>query len=91
MEDAEITKLRGRLNAHRELLIELTSLLMAERGRVPAGAQGGPGEDLAVYDQEEDPGVIPTDGFAEQAEYASEVRAIFDAAKARLEARGRKS
>lgn len=91
MEDAEITKLRGRLNAHRELLIELTSLLMAERGRVPAGAQGGPGEDLAVYDQEEDPGVIPTDGFAEQAEYAAEVRAIFDAAKARLEARGRKS
>lgn len=91
MEDAEITRLRGRLNAHRELLIELTSLLMAERGRVPAGAQGGPGDDLAVYDQEEDPGVIPTDGFAEQAEFASEVRAIFDAARARMEAKTRKS
>lgn len=91
MEDAEITTLRGRLNAHRELLIELTSLLMAERGHVPAGAQGGPGDDLAVYDQEEDPGVIPTDGFAEQAEFASEVRAIFDAARARMEAKSRKS
>ncbi|MET3615026.1 hypothetical protein ABID16_003369 [Rhizobium aquaticum] len=91
MENAEITKLRGRLNAHRELLIELTSLLLEERGRVPAGAQGGPGEDLSIYDQEEDPGVIPTDGFAEQAEFASEVRAIFDAARARMEAKSRKS
>ncbi len=91
MDEAEITKLRGRLNAHRELLIELTSQLMAERGRVPAGAQGGPGEDLAVYDQEEDPGVIPTDGFAEQAEFAAEVRAIFEAAQARMSARNRKS
>lgn len=91
MEDPEITKLRGRLNAHREILIELTSLFMAERGHVPAGAQGGPGEDLAIYDQEEDPGVIPTDGYAEQAEYASEARAIFNAARARMEAKSRES
>lgn len=87
VDQAEITKLRGRLNAHRELLIELTSLLMAERGHVPAGAQGGPGEDLAVYDQEEDPGVVPTAAFAEQAEFASEVRAIFDAARLRAQAK----
>lgn len=91
MDDAEITRLRGRINAHRELLIELTALLIAERGRVPAGAQGGPGEDLAVYDQEEDPGVIPTEGFAEEAEFASEVRAIFEAAQARVAAKARKS
>lgn len=91
MKDAEITKLRGRLNAHRELLIELTSLLMADHGRVPAGAQGGPGEDLSIYDQQEDPGVVPAAGFAEEAEFTSEVRAIFDAARARMEARNRKS
>ncbi|HWU64420.1 MAG TPA: hypothetical protein VN112_20575 [Ensifer sp.] len=91
MNEGDITKLRGRVNAHRELLIELASLLMAERGRVPAGAQGGPGEDLAIYDQEEDPGVIPTDGYAEQAEYAAEVRAIFEAARARHTARTNKT
>ncbi len=91
MDESDVNKLRGRLNAHRELLIELTSLMMSDHGRVPAGAQGGPGEDLAVYDQEEDPGVIPTEGYAEQAEFAAEVRAIFEAAQARMKARVKKS
>ncbi|SOC81896.1 hypothetical protein SAMN05421890_0284 [Ensifer adhaerens] len=87
MDEAELIKLRARVNAHRELLIELTFLLMSERGSVPAGAQGGPGNDLPVYDQEEDPGVIPTSAFAEQAEFAAEVRAIFDAAMMRSKAK----
>ncbi len=43
MDDVNITHLRGRLNAHRELLIEMMSLIMSDGGRVPAGAQGGPG------------------------------------------------
>lgn len=55
MDDVSMTHLRGRLNAHRELLIEMMSLIMSDGGRVPAGAQGGPGDDLPVYDQEEDP------------------------------------
>ncbi len=91
MDDVSITHLRGRLNAHRELLIEMMSLIMSDGGRVPAGAQGGPGDDLAVYDQEEDPGVIPTDAYAEQAEFAAEVRAIFDAAQQRMQARKNKA
>ncbi len=48
-------------------------------------------DDLAVYDQQEDPGVIPTDAYAEQAEFAAEVRAIFDAAQQRMQARKNKA
>ena len=64
----ELQILRARLNAHRELIVEILSQLMASDIRVGGGALGGPGDDLAVMDQEEDPGVLPTEAFAEQAE-----------------------
>jgi hypothetical protein len=86
----ELQILRARLNAHRELIVEILSQLMASDIRVGGGALGGPGDDLAVMDQEEDPGVLPTEAFAEQAEYAAEIRAIFHAARSRAIVDGRR-
>lgn len=88
MTEAEMTKLQGRLNAHRELLVELMSRMLAD-GRKMSGALGAAGDDLPVFDQEEDPGVLPTAAFAEEAEYSDEMRSIWRAAQDRAKARGR--
>lgn len=86
MPETDINRLQARLNAHRELLIEVLSILMADKKAIGGGAQGGPGDDLVVYNHEEDPGVLPTEAYAEEAEYAEEIRAIFRAARARKDA-----
>lgn len=88
MTDAKIANLEGRINAHRELLVEIVTLLLDE-GRDLGRDTPAPLTDLSVLDQEEDPGVLPSEAFAEQAQFADEVRSILRDARDRLAARNR--
>ncbi|MCO6187844.1 hypothetical protein [Rhizobium sp. L1K21] len=77
--------LEARLNAHREILIQLAAALM-QQGKEIDAAMFAPDGDLAVLDQEEDPGVVPGEAYAEQAQTAAELRSILEAASQRAAA-----
>ncbi|KGD96253.1 hypothetical protein [Rhizobium sp. YS-1r] len=81
-------ELEGRLNAHRELLIELLAAMIGGEVTITAFLQRLR-DDATFKDSEEDPGVIPEEAFAIENSAAREVRAILEAARARAEADGR--
>ncbi|PYE26790.1 hypothetical protein C8J32_102409 [Rhizobium sp. PP-CC-3A-592] len=75
----------GRLNAYRRLLIGLmTHVARDADGRQMLEAMAR--ETEIVADHEEDPGVIPDEGFAGQNLAEEEIRAIITAALTRAEA-----
>jgi hypothetical protein len=76
--------LEGRINAHRRLLVELISVVATipeARARLLAMAR----ENETVADHEEDPGIEPDAAFAAQQIADDEIRAILNAAMARLQ------
>ncbi|SMF08525.1 hypothetical protein SAMN02982989_5005 [Xaviernesmea oryzae] len=81
-------ELEGRLNAHRELLIELLAAMIGGEVTITALLRRLR-EDATFKDNEEDPGVLPEDAFAIENSAAREVRAILEAARARAEADSR--
>lgn len=77
----------GRLNAYRRLLIGLmTHVARDDDGRQMLQAMARDTETVA--DHEEDPGVLPDEGFARQNLADAEIRAIIAAALTRAEALG---
>ena len=78
--------LEGRINAHRRLLVELVAVLAAiPEAREALVAMARDAE--TVIDHEEDPGIEPDVAFAAQQIADDEIRAILNAAMARLETR----
>lgn len=78
-------ELEGRVNAHRELMIDLVAALMGGDHAIERFVANI--RDEANYrNHEEDPGVIPTDGLVLEAGMAREMRSILEAARARHEA-----
>lgn len=75
-------ELEGRLNAHRELMIEMLSAMIGGEVTITAFLKKLR-DDATFKDNEEDPGVIPEIAFAIENAAAREVRAILEAAKAR--------
>jgi len=78
-------ELEGRLNAHRELLIELLSAMIGGEVTITSLLQRLR-DDATFKDNEEDPGVLPEGAFAIENSAAREVRSILDAARARAAA-----
>lgn len=78
--------LEGRINAHRRLLVEVVAVLAAiPEAREALVAMARDAE--TVIDHEEDPGIEPDVAFAAQQIADDEIRAILNAAMARLETR----
>jgi hypothetical protein len=78
-------ELEGRLNAHRELMIELLAAMIGGEVTISSFLRRLR-DDATFKDNEEDPGVMPEDSFAIENSAAREVRAILEAARARAEA-----
>jgi hypothetical protein len=78
-------ELEGRLNAHRELMIELLAAMIGGEITISSFLRRLR-DDATFKDNEEDPGVIPEEAFAIENSAAREVRAILEAARARAEA-----
>jgi len=79
-----VSELESRLNAQRKLIVHLVWQLA--RNAPDDGFLDSILRDSDILDQEEDPGVEPTEAFAQQARMAAEVRAIVDQVRARLDA-----
>lgn len=78
-------ELEGRVNAHRELMIDLVAALMGGDQAIERFVSNI--RDEANYrNHEEDPGVIPTEGLVLEAGMAHEMRSILEAARARHKA-----
>lgn len=77
--------LEGRINAHRKILVELLVVLLADDARRES-LLSELRPDAVVQDQEEDPGIIPTDAYAAVARRAEEIRSIMQEALRRVEA-----
>jgi hypothetical protein len=78
--------LEGRVNAHRELLIQLTATLLARAGfdlRLFT-----PGIEVTVLDQKEDPAIDSSPEYAVQVHFSAELRSIAEEAKTRLKTTG---
>lgn len=87
MHSQTIEELEGRLNAQRELLIEMLAAMIG--GEVTITAFLARLRDDATFkDNEEDPGVLPQEAFAIANATAREIRAILEAARARAAADG---
>ncbi|MEN3147616.1 hypothetical protein ABCW43_09895 [Neorhizobium sp. IRAMC:178] len=78
-------ELEGRLNAHRELLIELLSAMIGGEVTITSFLRRLR-DDATFKDNEEDPGLLPDGAFAIENSAAREVRSILEAARARAEA-----
>lgn len=78
-------ELEGRLNAHRELMIDFIAALLSGEDRVQDFTRRLV-EDASFKDHQEDPGALPDLGLAIEASAADEVRSILQAARARAEA-----
>lgn len=83
-----VEELEGRLNAHRELMIDMLSSMIGGEVTITAFLKRLR-DDATFKDNEEDPGIEPGDAFAIQNAAAREVRAILEAARARAEADSR--
>lgn len=83
---SEVTplELEARLNAHRELLIDVLAALIGGQSssKIAEDLRG----DAVPADFEEDPGVLPDQAFAIENETANEIRRILDAARERAKA-----
>lgn len=73
--------MEGKLNAYRGVLISLLSILVKDH-RYKAMFDELEADTLFM-DGEEDPGIIPSDGFAIDAVAADEIRSLIEAARAR--------
>lgn len=80
-----VASLEARLNAHRELMIELLAAWIA--GETPADLLQRLQEETVAADFQEDPGALPDAAFAEENEAARETGAILDAARQRAAAK----
>ncbi|WP_117192216.1 hypothetical protein [Rhizobium terrae] len=80
-------ELEGRLNAHRELLIEMLAAMIGGEVTITSFLRRLR-DDATFKDNEEDPGLNPEGAFAIENSAAREVRAILEAARARAEADG---
>ncbi len=78
-------ELEGRLNAHRELMIDMLAAMIGGEMTITRFLQRLR-DDATFKDNEEDPGVLPDEGFAIANGSAREIRAILEAARARAAA-----
>jgi hypothetical protein len=81
-------ELEGRLNAQRELLIEMLAAMIGGEITITTFLRRLR-DDATFKDNEEDPGLIPESAFAIENAAAREVRSILEAARARAEADAR--
>lgn len=79
-----IEEIEGRLSAQREILVSLLAAYLAGDTH-DLGARLR--DETIFMDGEEDPGVVPSEGFAFEAARADEIRAILRAAQARAATR----
>ena len=77
--------MEGKLNAYRGVLISLLSVLVDDEKFRPLFEELD--NDTIFQDGEEDPGTIPSEGYATDAAAAAEIRSLIDAAKARAKYR----
>jgi hypothetical protein len=78
-------ELEGRINAHRELMIEMLSAMIGGEVTITTFLKKLR-DDATFKDNEEDPGVMPESAFAIENASAREIRAILEAARARAAA-----
>ena len=78
-------ELEGRINAHRELMIEMLAAMIGGEVTITAFLRKLR-DDATFKDNEEDPGALPEAAFATQNAMAREVRSILEAARARAAA-----
>jgi hypothetical protein len=78
-------ELEGRLNAHRELMIEMLAAMIGGEVTITTFLKKLR-DDATFKDNEEDPGVMPDSAFAIENASAREIRAILEAARARASA-----
>jgi hypothetical protein len=81
-------ELEGKLNAHRELMIDMLAAMIGGETTIAEFLQRLR-DDATFKDNEEDPGVLPDGAFAIENAAAREVRAILEAARARAAADSR--
>ncbi|WP_377296776.1 hypothetical protein [Rhizobium sp. SGZ-381] len=81
-------EMEGRLNAHRELMIDFIAALLAGDQSLQRFTRRL-SEDASFKDHEEDPGVVPGEGIAIANKAADEIRSILEAARARAGAEDR--
>lgn len=90
MSALSLEQLEGKLNAHRELMIDFIAALLGGDESVQAFTKRL-ADDASYKDHEEDPGAVPSEGIAIENAAATEVRAILEAARARARAASRNS
>ncbi len=78
-------ELEGRLGAHRELMIDMLAAMIGGEEATTKFLKRLR-DDATFKDHEEDPGVLPDQGFAIEAGAAREFRTIIEAARARAAA-----
>ncbi|MFN7024266.1 MAG: hypothetical protein ACK4QP_07040 [Pseudorhizobium sp.] len=78
-------ELEGRLGAHRELMIDMLAAMIGGEGATNRFLKRLR-DDATFKDNEEDPGVLPDQGYAIEAGAARELRMILEAARARAAA-----
>ncbi|MCK8778879.1 hypothetical protein M0654_02675 [Rhizobium sp. NTR19] len=78
-------ELEGRINAHRELMIEMLAAMIGGEVTITSFLRKLR-DDATFKDNEEDPGALPETAFATQNAMAREVRSILEAARARAAA-----
>jgi len=88
MSTPTLEELEGRLNAQRELLIEMLAAMIGGEVTIIAFLKRLR-DDATFKDSEEDPGLLPDGAFAIENAAAREARAILEAARARAEADAR--
>jgi hypothetical protein len=80
-------ELEARLNAHRELLVQIVAMLLRE-GRSIDEALGAPMAEAALLDHEEDPGVLPSEAYSMESVMNDELRSLLRDGRKRMEATG---
>lgn len=83
-------ELEGRLNAHRELMIDMLAAMIGGQMQITQFIQRLR-DDATFKDNEEDPGVLPDGSFAIENAAARELRTVLQAAQARAAADASKS
>lgn len=81
-------EMEGRLNAHRELMIDMLAAMIGGE-KTTAEFLKRLRSDATFKDHQEDPGVLPDHGFAIEAAAARELRTVLEAARARAAADNR--
>lgn len=88
MSTQSLEELEGRLNAQRELMIEMLAAMIGGEVTITTFLKRLR-DDATFKDNEEDPGQQPESAFAIENAAAREVRSILEAARARAEADAR--